>query len=116
MRLTGSPPIFFFISGLISVGKAQHGLLWHDGHGRPGVGGGDVDRHAHRDREDLRWSSGELLALTMSPFYIHHVLVMVLVQLVPTWAICSIPGGACGVVALGVVYVFSRCRCALGRG
>lgn len=40
-------------------GKAQHGVLGDYGDGRAGVGGGDRDRNADRDREDICRRSGE---------------------------------------------------------
>lgn len=42
-----------------AAGEAQHGLLGHHDHRRPGVGGGHLHRHADRNWQDFGGSAGE---------------------------------------------------------
>ena len=54
-------PLFFLSHGVSKppTGEAQHGLLGHHDHRRPGVGGGHLNRHADRNWQDFGGSAGE---------------------------------------------------------
>lgn len=97
-------PIVFaclFFAGSKLLGETKHGLLWHHGHRRPGVGGGDVDRHAYGDREDFRRSAGEFPRNVAALSTVVAMFVQALLQVLACVSLLIVVGGT------GLVVVFA---------